>query len=65
MIGRDESMSAEDSDYQRVWFEIDAPGAITVFLQGSFVNWECGLLCMETGDNTGRKGVWVNKIDIL
>jgi len=47
---------------QRVWFDIEAGDAKQVLLIGSFLNWECALLCdkpPEHGPQT-RRGTWVD-----
>lgn len=44
--------------YRRVWFEIAAPGAQTVTLSASFVNWECALICDKV--DADKFGVWVD-----
>uniref|UniRef100_A0A914V1Q8 AMP-activated protein kinase glycogen-binding domain-containing protein n=1 Tax=Plectus sambesii TaxID=2011161 RepID=A0A914V1Q8_9BILA len=57
----DENTPADgDLDYRRIWFDIEAPNARNVYLMGSFVNWECGMMCTATGDGSDRKGVWVD-----
>jgi predicted nucleic acid-binding Zn-ribbon protein len=57
------SMWNEDDsrDYCRTWFEIEphlTVNAHTVYLIGSFVNWECALMC--TLHPHGKYGVWVD-----
>ncbi|CAJ0573886.1 unnamed protein product, partial [Mesorhabditis spiculigera] len=46
------------NDTKKVLFEIEAPEAKTVFLAGSFLNWEVALLCRPLGN--GRHGVSVD-----
>jgi chromosome segregation ATPase len=45
-------------NYVRVWFELDWALAKSVYLIGSFFNWEFGLLC--TMHDHGKWGVWVD-----
>jgi len=45
------------SQFRRVWLETAIQGANRVFLIGSFVNWECALLCERIGE---KFGVWVD-----
>ncbi|VDN58399.1 unnamed protein product [Dracunculus medinensis] len=53
-IYRNEEHSPHDiNNYRRIKFEIAAGHSTqAVFLFGSFVNWECGLVCTRTDDGT-------------
>jgi len=53
-FGRDPNIS-----FRRTRFEFNANGATEIYLIGSFVNWECALLCRSESNLSGRHVVWV------
>ncbi|KAI1722969.1 glycogen recognition site of AMP-activated protein kinase domain-containing protein [Ditylenchus destructor] len=54
-----ENINQRNGDLRRVWFDINAEGANEVFLMGSFLNWECALVCERLPDDPNRRGIWV------
>uniref|UniRef100_A0A915ECC3 AMP-activated protein kinase glycogen-binding domain-containing protein n=1 Tax=Ditylenchus dipsaci TaxID=166011 RepID=A0A915ECC3_9BILA len=55
-----DNLVCQNADLRRVWFEVNAEGANEVFLIGSFVSWECALLCTPLPDDASRRGVWID-----
>ncbi|KAF7637107.1 AMPK1_CBM domain-containing protein, partial [Meloidogyne graminicola] len=46
------------SPLKRILFETNSDGDKEIFLLGSFLNWECALICNEIDEN--KKGVWLD-----
>uniref|UniRef100_A0A183BVQ0 AMPK1_CBM domain-containing protein n=1 Tax=Globodera pallida TaxID=36090 RepID=A0A183BVQ0_GLOPA len=55
-----ENALKEEVRLRRCWFDADSEGHKEVFLIGSFVNWECALLCEPFPERPSRRGLWLD-----
>ncbi|KAL3079023.1 hypothetical protein niasHS_014805 [Heterodera schachtii] len=55
-----ENALEKDVRLRSCWFEVDSEGHQEVFLIGTFVNWECALLCEQIPEKPSRRGIWLD-----